>query len=176
MAPLRGTVSPIADMLRPMHFPEIYQLKGPEPANVSVRSLYLDAVDQHAAQTMIRGLQASTTPMAVAQIRVLGGAVARVPPETTAYAHRARRIMVGIMAMYDRPETRAVHEAWATSVAGALNQGDESVYVNFLGDEGAARTRQAYPGPTWDRLREIKRRYDPTNMFRMNQNIPPATA
>jgi FAD/FMN-containing dehydrogenase len=46
--------------------------------------------------------------------------------------------------------------------------------VNFLGDEGPERVRQAYPGDTWDRLREIKRRYDPTNLFRMNQNIPPA--
>jgi NagD protein len=46
---------------------------------------------------------------------------------------------------------------------------------NFLGDEGEARVRDAYPGPTWDRLVEIKRRYDPTNLFRLNQNIPPAT-
>jgi FAD/FMN-containing dehydrogenase len=46
--------------------------------------------------------------------------------------------------------------------------------VNFLGNEGPERVREAYPGPTWDRLREIKRRYDPANLFRMNQNIPPA--
>jgi len=46
--------------------------------------------------------------------------------------------------------------------------------VNFLGDEGAARVRDAYPGSTWDRLAAIKARYDPTNLFRLNQNIPPA--
>ena len=46
--------------------------------------------------------------------------------------------------------------------------------MNFLGDEGPERVRLAYPGATWDRLREIKRRYDPDNFFRMNQNIPPA--
>jgi FAD/FMN-containing dehydrogenase len=46
--------------------------------------------------------------------------------------------------------------------------------VNFLGDEGPERIRQAYPGKTWDRLRDIKRRYDPTNLFNGNQNIPPA--
>ena len=175
VAPLRAIIPPIVDMLHPMNFPEIYQLKGPEPANVAVRSLYLDAIDEHAAQTMIRALQASTTPMAVAQIRVLGGAVSRVPADSTAYAHRARRVMVGMLAMYDRPESRTVHEAWASSVAHALGQGDEGVYVNFLGDEGAARVRQAYPGPTWDRLRAIKRLYDPTNLFCMNQNIPPST-
>ena len=47
--------------------------------------------------------------------------------------------------------------------------------MNFLVDEGADRIRAAYPGPTWDRLAEIKARYDPTNLFRRNQNIPPAT-
>ena len=56
----------------------------------------------------------------------------------------------------------------------ALHQGDTGAYVNFLGDEGEARVRAAYPGATWDRLAEIKRRYDPTNLFRLNQNIPPA--
>jgi FAD/FMN-containing dehydrogenase len=50
------------------------------------------------------------------------------------------------------------------------------VYVNFLGDEGPERVREAYPGPTWDRLAEVKRRYDPHNLFRRNQNIAPAAA
>jgi FAD/FMN-containing dehydrogenase len=56
----------------------------------------------------------------------------------------------------------------------ALRQDHEGGYVNFLGNEGPIRTRNAYPGTTWDRLRRIKRRYDPQNLFRRNQNIPPA--
>ncbi|MGZ8565461.1 MAG: BBE domain-containing protein, partial [Actinomycetota bacterium] len=48
-----------------------------------------------------------------------------------------------------------------------------TAYVNFLGDEGVGRVREAYPGPTWDRLAAVKRRYDPTNLFRLNQNVPP---
>ena len=55
-----------------------------------------------------------------------------------------------------------------------MRQGDDSAYVNFLADEGADRVRAAYPGATWERLAEIKRRYDPSNVFRLNQNIPPA--
>jgi FAD/FMN-containing dehydrogenase len=47
------------------------------------------------------------------------------------------------------------------------------VYVNFLSNEGRGRVREAYPGRTWDRLVEVKRRYDPDNLFRLNQNIPP---
>jgi hypothetical protein len=58
--------------------------------------------------------------------------------------------------------------------ADALRQGDAGAYVNFLADEGTARVHAAYPGATWERLRAVKRRYDPGNLFRSNQNIPPA--
>jgi FAD/FMN-containing dehydrogenase len=66
-----------------------------------------------------------------------------------------------------------VHEPWVTGLADALRQDDHGAYVNFLGDEGEERIRAAYPGATRDRLVEVKRRYDPTNLFRLNQNIPP---
>jgi hypothetical protein len=54
-----------------------------------------------------------------------------------------------------------------------MSDGAPGVYVNFLGDEGEARVHEAYPGPTWDRLVAVKRRYDPTNVFRLNQNVDP---
>ncbi len=76
-------------------------------------------------------------------------------------------------AFYEGPDDRAVREAWVMDLAAALRQGDEGAYVNFLADEGEARVRAAYPGATWDRLRAVKARYDPTNLFRGNQNIPP---
>ena len=58
--------------------------------------------------------------------------------------------------------------------ADAIDQDDPGVYVNFVGDEGEERVRAAYPGATWDRLADVKRRYDPDNLFRRNQNVPPA--
>jgi FAD/FMN-containing dehydrogenase len=58
--------------------------------------------------------------------------------------------------------------------AAGLSDGDAGVYVNFLGDEGEMRVRDAYPGDTWSRLAAVKRRYDPSNLFRLNHNIPPA--
>jgi FAD/FMN-containing dehydrogenase len=100
--------------------------------------------------------------------------MARVPADATAFAHRQSRIMAAIGAVYERADEKAEHEAWLGGFATALRQRDQGVYVNFLGDEGEARTRAAYPGRTWERLVEIKRRYDPTNLFRLNQNIPPA--
>jgi FAD/FMN-containing dehydrogenase len=100
--------------------------------------------------------------------------MARVPVDATAFAHRASRIMVNVAAFYDGPEDRPRREAWVSEFAGALLQSDEGAYVGFLADEGEARVRAAYPGPTWDRLVAIKSKYDPTNLFRLNQNIPPA--
>jgi len=143
-----------------------------EVVEESARSMFLDAVDRATAETIVERLQASTAMMAVAQLRVLGGAMARVPVEATAFAHRQRRIMAGVGAVYQRAEDRPAQDAWADDFAAALRQGDPGVYVNFLSDEGPERVREAYPGPTWDRLVEVKRRYDPDNLFRLNQNIP----
>ncbi|MGH3087387.1 MAG: BBE domain-containing protein, partial [Rubrobacteraceae bacterium] len=108
-----------------------------------------------------------------AQLRALGGAMARVPADATAFAHRASRIMVNVAAFYDSPEDRAAREAWVEDFAAALHRGDSGAYVGFLGDEGEGRIREAYPGAAWERLVEVKRRYDPTNLFRLNQNIKP---
>ncbi len=176
IAPFRALAEPIADMVKPMRYPEMYP---PEEGDfhpvATLRTMFVDAIDRPAAHTIVERLQASTAQMAVAQIRVLGGAMARVSAEATAFAHRGSRIMVNVAAMYERPDEAAMHEPWVTGFAAALRQGEGGAYVNFLGDESEARVREAYPGSTWDRLAEIKGRYDPTNLFRLNQNIKPAT-
>jgi FAD/FMN-containing dehydrogenase len=176
IAPFRALATPIADTVRPMRYPEMYALAdgGPQPVAAAMRNTFIDAVDRHTAETMIDHLREASAPMAAAQLRVLGGAMARVPAAATAFAHRRRRIMLNIAAMYQRLEEAPVHEAWATRFAAALNRREAGAYVGFLGDEGEARIREAYPGSTWDRLTAIKRRYDPTNLFRLNQNIASA--
>jgi hypothetical protein len=172
VAPFRALAAPIADLVRPMPYPEIYppEEAGYHPTAVT-RTMFLDTVDRQVAETIVGYLQASDATMRVAQLRVLGGAMARVPADATAFAHRASQIMASVAAFYDGPADRAVRQGWVEEFAAALQQGDTGAYVGFLGDEGQARVRQAYPGSTWDRLAAIKRRYDPTNLFRLNQNI-----
>jgi FAD/FMN-containing dehydrogenase len=175
LAPFRA-LEPIADLVRAMPYPEIYTLfgegPGPElPAQEEVRSFFVDSVDDKAAEAIVDHLRLSTASMAVAQLRVLGGAAARVSPEATAFAHRERRVMVALGALFERADDTPEHEAWLSSLAAAMSDGAPGVYVNFLADEGEARVREAYPGATWDRLVEVKRRYDPTNLFRLNQNV-----
>ena len=170
----RSVAAPIADMVRPMPYPAIYPPEEDYHPTAVARTMFVDGIDRDAAETIVEYLQASDASMRAAQLRVLGGAMARVPVQATAFAHRQRRIMVNVAALYQGPEDRAVREAWVVDFAAALRQGDDGAYVNFLGDEGQARLRDAYPGSTWDRLVAIKSRYDPTNLFRLNQNIPPA--
>jgi FAD/FMN-containing dehydrogenase len=84
--------------------------------------------------------------------------------------------MVNVAAMYERPDDAAIHEAWVTGAAAALDDGDRAAYIGFLADDREARVRDAYPGRTWSRLTEIKARYDPANVFSRNHNIPPSHA
>jgi FAD/FMN-containing dehydrogenase len=176
MAPFRTLAEPLADMVQPMPYAGLFEpAEDMEVVEESARTMFLDAVDRATAETIVERLQASTAMMAVAQLRALGGAMARVPVEATAFAHRQRRIMAGVGSVYEQAQDRPAQDAWADGFAAALRQGDPGAYVNFLSDEGPERVREAYPGPTWDRLVEVKRRYDPDNLFRLNQNIPPST-
>jgi FAD/FMN-containing dehydrogenase len=160
-------------MLQPMPYSGLFPPEEEEyhPTAVS-RTMFVDTVDGEVAGTIMEHLEASDAPVRVVQLRVLGGASARVPVEATAYAHRQRRIMVNVAAFYDGPDDKPRRQEWVDGLAAAIRQGD-GVYVNFLSDEGPERVREAYPGPTWDRLVEVKRRYDPGNLFHRNQNIPP---
>jgi hypothetical protein len=176
VAAFRAIATPIADMLRPMSYPEIYPPEEGEYRPLAAgRTMFIDKFDRDVAEQILAQLAGSTAQMPVTQLRVLGGAMARVPIEATAFAHRKSRIMVNVAAIYAAPEEAPVHEARVSDLAAALLQSDTGAYVNFLGEEGEERVRAAYPGATWDRLRAIKRRYDPTNLFRLNQNIPPVT-
>jgi FAD/FMN-containing dehydrogenase len=78
-----------------------------------------------------------------------------------------------VAALFADPAERTRHEAWVQDLSAGLADGRPGAYVNFLGDDGPERIREAYPGPTWDRLVQVKRRYDPDNLFRLNHNVDP---
>ncbi len=175
MAPFRALATPLADMVRPTSYPELFPPEDESYRPTAVgRTLFMSAIDRGAAGAMIAHLESSNASMRVAQFRVLGGAIARVPPEATAYAHRHSRIMVNVAAFFNGPADKPVREEWVARFAAALDQGDAGAYVNFVGDEGQQSVRAAYPGATWDRLAAVKLKYDPANVFRLNHNIPPA--
>jgi FAD/FMN-containing dehydrogenase len=171
IAPFR---EPLGDMVRPMRYPELYEGPEPEVRFAAGTNFFADSLEPAAAEEMLEQLPKSTAPMRAVQLRVLGGALARVPNDATAFAHRDRGLFVNVAAMYMNASEKDTHDAWVNGLANSLGKDGAGGYVGFLGEEDEATIRAAYPGATWDRLRELKRRYDPENLFRLNHNIPPA--
>jgi hypothetical protein len=175
VAPFKAIATPLMDTVKPGRYTDVYPPEDPNYHPIaSARTMFIDKVGRATAELIVDRLKAGKAMMNAIQIRVLGGAMARVPVDATAFAHRRSRIMVNVAALYGAPEEASRHEPWVLETVDALRQTDRGVYVNFLVDEGPDQVRAAYPGKTWDRLRDLKRRYDPENLFRVNQNIPPA--
>ena len=110
---------------------------------------------------------------AMAVIDQYGGAVARVPDDATAFSHRHAAYDLIVLGIWSDPAQTEEHTEWARGLWSALEPHHQNVYVNFLMEEGEERIRQAYGAEKYDRLKALKRKYDPDNFFRLNQNIPP---
>jgi FAD/FMN-containing dehydrogenase len=172
MAPFRALAEPVADLVGPMPYVGMYQLlaDAAAPAADVTRSLFAHDLDDAAIGTILERM-ARPSGMTLTQLRVFGGAMARVPNDATAFAHRDKDVQVTIINIYEGD--RAPHEAWTDEYFRALAPIADGVYSNFLQNEGEARIRDAYPEGTFERLVNVKRRYDPTNLFHLNQNIRP---
>ena len=170
---LRTIATPLADMARPMPYIEVYppEEEGFHPVAAS-RTMFTESIDRDAAASILEHVEGSSAFMAVAHLRALGGAMARVPADSTAFAHRDRTLLANVAALYEASEEEQEHEAWVADLSADIG-GAPGAYAGFLGEDGPERIREAYPGPTWDRLVEVKRRYDPDNVFRRNHNIKP---
>ncbi len=174
LAPFRALATPHADLVGPAPYSSMYMAEeSGERPSFSVRSRLMDHIGTDEAETIIDAIERSDAPMRLGEIRVLGGAFARIPSEATAFAHRASRVMVSLIALSSSPAEAERHDIWADKGIKALQQGPDRVYVNFM-LEGTRRLGAAYPPATLKRLRAIKRQYDPDNLLRLNQNILPA--
>jgi FAD/FMN-containing dehydrogenase len=115
------------------------------------------------------------SPKSYSIIFQLGGAVGRVPEDATAYSHRDAAHNININGVWAPDEPIGDHEAsWVRGLFDALEPHEAGVYANFLMDEGHDRVRAAYGDAKFERLMALKDRYDPSNVFRMNQNVPPS--
>ena len=177
LAPLRALATPVADAVGPMPYPAIYQFTAHQalPHGGSLRMMFADELSDDTLDAALAALHSATSPYSIIQFRGLGGAMARVQPDATAFAHRTQRYFVAVIAIWlDAAEDAVKHSAWTNALWQAIRHEGSGVYVNFLENEGADRIRDAYPPATLARLREVKHIYDPHNLFRFNQNIRPA--
>ncbi|MBU2665050.1 FAD-binding oxidoreductase [Actinoplanes bogorensis] len=176
VAPLRALAEPIADLVRPMAYGEMFageEETGIHPLSVG-RTWFADELSEPDLAVALRHLESATAEPAVLQLRVLGGAMARVPSGATAMAHRERRLMIAAAAVFADPAELGEQTAWLHGLLTDLKHTQHGAYVNFTHEDAQDRLHEIYPRPTYARLASIKRRYDPGNMFRFNANIRPA--
>lgn len=173
LAPIRA-LKPIADLVKPEPYPEMYP---PEDESYRPKALdytfFMDHIDVAMAQTILDRLEASDAPLKAVQLRALGGAMARVPNDATAFAHRTAPILASAVNFWQDETDYARREAWLAQTVAALDQGVPGAYVGFVHEETDARLRATYPDATLERLRDVKTRWDPSNVFNMNLNIAP---
>jgi FAD/FMN-containing dehydrogenase len=180
LAPLRALARPVADTVGPIPYPRIYSFTAHQEVRHgwAIRSMFADALSDATLDAALAAIAQASSPYSLIQFRGLGGAMRRVGPDETAFAHRDQRYFVAVIgAWLDPAEEPAVHQAWTSSLWQQIRHEGRGVYVNFLeADEEPARLGEAYPAATLARLAVIKRRYDPRNLFRFNQNIRPGSA
>jgi len=174
--PLRKFGNPVADVCVPK--PYLAHQAMLDPSFVPGRWYYFkscdvaELTDEIIDITMERSLQIES-PLTSFPIWQMGGAVARVGEDETAFNGRTAAFTYNIGACTETGEGFERERDWVRGFWDALEPWHQGVYVNFLGDEGADRVRQSYGAEKYDRLQTLKRKYDPDNFFRINQNISP---
>jgi FAD/FMN-containing dehydrogenase len=179
VAPLRTLGTVIADLIAPMP-PSALLTFGRENErrglSYHVRSQLFETPSQEMVQALAQAASAALCPEIRIQLRVLGGAMSRVDSCATAFAHRDKQALVMVTHCESPSADPANLRARAEQVWQALAPYADGAYVNFLADEGEQRVQEAYPPATYARLAALKRQYDPTNLFHLNQNIWPTEA
>jgi FAD/FMN-containing dehydrogenase len=176
----RALAPPIADLLHPRPYPEMYELipEAPQWVTNITYSFAADELDDAAIGSILQQLEESnmpsTTALTAVELRVLGGAISRIPINATAFAHRQRKLLCSVVAAGFAEADTERHRRWVQSLSGAMRHLAKGAYLNFLDAADEPRLHETYPDSTYRRLVEAKRRYDPTNLFHRNLNIQPA--
>jgi FAD/FMN-containing dehydrogenase len=180
LRPLRAFGSPLADHIGPIAYPalqRLYDAGAPPGVHSYWKSNFLTELSDEAIDTMVAHCAARPSPRCGMAIPELGGAVSRVAPDETVFAHRHVRYDFIIACMCTDPSEAPACIRWAREFWEAMQPfSTGGVYVNYLGqeaDEGVERVQAAYGPAKYARLVALKNTYDPTNFFRLNQNIKP---
>jgi FAD binding domain/Berberine and berberine like len=177
LKPLREFGSPLLDGCAPMPFTNHQALLDPSFPHdwwYYIRSCNLAELTDEVIDVLFDNGLGIASPLTVFSIFHLGGAVARVGEDETAFGGRDAGHTVNVVGITETGEGFEQEREWARGLWTALGPHHQNVYVNFLMEEGEDRVRESYGAAKYDRLKALKRKYDPDNFFRLNQNIPPA--
>jgi FAD/FMN-containing dehydrogenase len=179
LQPVRELGEPIADLLGPIPYVAMQSLLDPlwgAGAHNYFKAGWMRALDDPAVDTLVRYHQDASSPKSEIHVHQMGGAVGRVPADATAFGDRSGDFMLNVIGSTFTAEGFAEAVQWAqdlhVTIEPSLSGGS---YVNFLPEEGEERVRASYGERTFDRLQALKDEYDPSNLFRLNQNIPPSS-
>lgn len=177
LAPIRQMGPVVMEQVGAMPYPALQSMldQVAEPGRrYYLKSNFVDELHDEAVDVLIDAYMQVPSPLTAVLLVQMGGAVSRADPNSTAFYHRTAALSFSAFACWTDPAEDNTNIAWARQLWNDLRPYmPGSVYVNELEDEGADRVREAY-GPAYDRLATLKRRYDPDNLFRLNQNIKPA--
>jgi hypothetical protein len=175
--PLREYGPPLADQVGPMPYPKLQSMLDDGFAaglQVYWRSNFLAGIPDDAIDELVQQFSEVTSPLSALMLEPMGGAVARVGSDETAFNHRDAAYNLAIIARWQDPKEADTHIEWVRAVHEATGRFTTGgVYVNYLGDEGQDRVRAAYGDEKYARLVALKNKYDSDNLFRRNQNIQP---
>src|SRR5436305_4079407 len=175
-APLRTLGTPIADLLGPMPYTSMQSLLDPlwtAGARNFFKSGYLAELPDEAIDIITRFRRTAPSPSNEIHLEQFGGAVARVPGDATAFGSRSAPWVFNAISRWTDASIDDPEIAWARDVYAALEPFLASgTYLNFL-SAGDGRVREAYGPEKYERLARLKETWDPTNLFRLNQNIQP---
>jgi FAD/FMN-containing dehydrogenase len=178
VAPVRAIPGAVADTFGPMPYTALQSMtddSAPPGLQNVVRSELLGPLDAAGIDSLVGLIRSATSPMSTALLRIMGGAIADVPADATAFSYRDSAGLLMIAATWPDPsDDFARHSQWTRDSLTAMQPWSAGGgYVNLLSEEGPERIRDAYAPGTWDRLVALKRQFDPDNVFRLNENIPP---
>jgi FAD/FMN-containing dehydrogenase len=177
VAPLRRFAQPLVDTIAPTPYVShqaLFDPTAPHGLGYYWKSEYVTSLGDALIDSLAERAWRLATPESYTIIFQLGGAVGRRDPEGSAFEDRQAAHAVNIDAVWSEPDRASACMAWTRELWEAVRPFSTGrVYVNFLGDEGQERVRAAYGEAKYERLRALKRKYDPTNFFRLNQNIRP---
>lgn len=179
LRPLRSFGPPVEDTVQPMPYQALQSAPdaGFPPAQQHYwKSSYLESLDGEVIDIMFDfvGRMPSSLSSGVG-LQQMHGVASRVDAQATAFPHREEHYDLLILSQWPNPTDSAENIQWTRELFEAMQPFfDNGVYVNNLGDEGQDRVKQAY-GSNYERLVTLKNKYDPTNLFRLNQNIEPST-
>jgi len=177
LRPLREFGPPVMDLVAPMPYPAVNTMLDagfPRGALNYWRSAFLTDLSDAAVAALVDAYEAVPSPMTGIVIEHFHGAACRVAPTATAFPHRNPGFNLVITGQWDDPTDTSTNVKWVQDTLAALEPYTaQRTYMNYVAQDEVDRLDAAY-GPNVDRLRDVKRRYDPDNLFRLNLNVPPS--